>query len=180
MNTVHLLRTLLLGLAFLPSLALAANIEVTLIDDLDGNLNGYCLDIVGGGNNIDPAGGLQAHTCYSYKGELGPDQAIDPDGIAQGEFKVVAFDVCASADNTSEGTKISLAECDGSEQQQFHFAENGNISPKSAMQLCFTAGQETRFGRNGTSPHQIKDLTLETCNPELAAYQQWRTREKDD
>ena len=71
---------------FLPFAVLAADVEVTLQDGLDGNLNGYCLDIRGGGRNIDPSQGLQAHTCYSYRGDLGSDQAFDPEGIPRGEF----------------------------------------------------------------------------------------------
>ena len=37
--------------------AFSADVEVTLKDRLDGNLNGYCLDIRGGGQNIDPSQG---------------------------------------------------------------------------------------------------------------------------
>ncbi|WP_413694037.1 hypothetical protein [Psychromonas sp. KJ10-2] len=51
----------------------ADNVEIALKHNLDGYLNGYCLDISGGGKNIDPANGLQVHTCYSYKGALGSD-----------------------------------------------------------------------------------------------------------
>jgi len=87
----------------LPVSAFAADVEVTLKDGLDGNLNGYCFDIRGGGRNIDPSAGLQSHTCYRYRGDLGADQAFDPEGIASGEFKIPAFDVCA----TMEGTEAS-------------------------------------------------------------------------
>ncbi|MHC5112572.1 MAG: hypothetical protein ACYTHJ_22150, partial [Planctomycetota bacterium] len=103
-----------LGL-LVPIIAFAADVEVSLKDKLDGNLNGYCLDIKGGGQNIDPSRGLQAHTCYSYRGDLGTDQAFDPEGIARGEFHVVAFDVCATMESVEEGTEVSLSACDGSE-----------------------------------------------------------------
>ena len=167
------------GLLF-PVAGFADNIEVTLKDNLDGNLNGYCLDIKGGGPNIDPSRGLQAHTCYSYRGDLGSDQALDPDGIARGEFRIVAFEVCATMDSTEAGAEVALATCDASETQQFDFAENGYISPKSAPGMCLTAGKETAFGRGGTSPHQIKTLTLQSCGEELTAYQEWSTRTQDD
>ena len=159
-----------------PMTASAADVEVTLKDGLDGNLNGYCLDIKGGGQNVDPTRGLQAHTCYSYRGDLGPDQALDPEGIARGEFKVVAFDVCATMESTETGVEVALSTCDGSESQQFDFADSGSISPKSAPGMCLTAGEETTFGRNGTSPHQIKSLTLQTCGGDLTAYQEWYLR----
>ncbi len=132
MKYTSLLRFILRAGLLFPLAAYAANVEVTLKDGLDGNLNGYCLDIKGGGPNIDPSEGLQAHTCYSYRGDLGTDQAIDPEGIARGEFRVVAFKVCATMQGTEVGAEVALSACDGSELQQFDFAESGNISPKSA------------------------------------------------
>lgn len=180
MKCTSFLRVILqLGLLF-PLAAYAADVEVSLKDNLDGNLNSYCLDIRGGGQNIDPAGGLQAHTCYSYRGELGSDQAIDPKGIANGEFKLPAFDVCATMAGTEAGAEVALSTCDESELQQFDFAENGYISPKSAPGMCLTAGDDTAFGRGGTSPHQIKTLTLQSCGGDLTAYQEWYTRTQDD
>ena len=164
----------------LPVAAFAADVEVTLKDGLDGNLNGYCLDIRGGGRNIDPAAGLQAHTCYSYRGDLGSDQAFDPEGIARGEFKILAFDVCATMESTEAGAGVALTACDESEFQRFDFAANGRISPDSAPGMCLTAGNETTFGMGGTSPHQIKNLTLESCADDRAAYQEWTTRTQDE
>lgn len=155
-------------------------VEVTLKDDLDGNLNGYCLDIVGGGANIDPADGLQVHTCYSYRGSLGSDQAVDPDLMAEGTIKVSAFDVCATVPVAEAGAAVGLAACDDSAEQDFVIAESGTIAPANAPDICLTAGEDTRFGRNGTSPHQIKDLTLEACDPAISDRQEWRTREQDD
>lgn len=180
MNHTSLLRLILQAGLLFPVAALAADVEVTLKDNLDGDLNSYCLDIKGGGQNINPADGLQAHTCYSYRGDLGSDQAIDSEGIARGEFKVVAFDVCATMDGTEAGAEVALTACDGGELQQFDFAENGTISPKNAPGMCLTAGKETTFGRGGTSPHQIKTLTLQSCGGDLTAYQEWYTRSQDD
>jgi len=180
MNIRTLLCFLTQASLFSSAVAIAADVEVTLKDNLDGDLNGYCLDIKGGGRNINPADGLQAHTCYSYRGDLGTDQAIDPEGIARGEFKVVAFDVCATMESTEAGAEVALSACDGGDAQQFVFAENGNISPKSAPGMCLTAGNETTFGRGGTSPHQIKTLTLQSCGGDLTAYQEWTTRTQDE
>ena len=64
MKYTTFLRLILQTVWLLPLAAFAENVEVTLKDGLDGNLNGYCLDIMGGGRNIDPSRGLQAHTCY--------------------------------------------------------------------------------------------------------------------
>lgn len=155
-------------------------VEIILKDKLDGNLSGYCFDIMGGGANIDPADGLQAHTCYSYRGALGSDQAVDPNLFANGIIKIVAFDVCATMNSVTTGSKLDLTDCDGSGTQQFIISESGTIAPASAPDMCLTAGEDTRFGRNGTSPHQIKTLTLEACAPASSARQEWRSREKDD
>ena len=38
----------------------ATGVEIALTDQLDGNINLYCLDIAGGNENVDPANGLQA------------------------------------------------------------------------------------------------------------------------
>lgn len=178
MNNKILLCFLAQGSLLFSTAAFAADVEVTLKDNLDGDLNGYCLDIKGGGQNINPADGLQAHTCYSYRGDLGTDQALDPEGIARGQFKVVAFDVCATMQGTEAGAEVALSACDESEMQQFVFARNGNIIPKNAPDMCLTAGKETAFGRGGTSPHQIKTLTLQSCGGDLTAYQEWYTRTK--
>jgi hypothetical protein len=180
MNYTGFLRCIVHVALLFPLAAYAADVEVSLKDSLDGNLNTYCLDIKGGGQNIDPSRGLQAHTCYSYRGELGSDQALDPDGIARGEFKIGAFDVCATMETTEAGAEVALSACDGGEMQQFSFAENGYISPKSAPGMCLTAGEETAFGRGGTSPHQIKTLTLQSCGDDLTAYQEWYTRTQED
>ncbi len=180
MNHTHFLRVTL-GAGFLvAAVALSADVEVTLKDRLDGDLNGYCLDIRGGGQNIDPSQGLQAHTCYSYRGDLGPDQAFDPELMATGEFKVIAFDVCATMEGTQAGAEVALSACDGSELQQFDFSADGGISPKSAPGMCLTAGNETTFGMGGTSPHQIKTLTLQQCSDTLAAYQEWYARTQEE
>lgn len=155
-------------------------VELLLKDKLDGDLSNYCVDIVGGGPNINPANGLQTHTCYSYRGSLGSDQAIDPDLFSQGVIKMTAFDVCAAVANLVQGSKISLEDCRSSPAQEFVISTEGTISPTEAPDLCFTVGEETKFGRGGTSPHQIKSLTLEPCNPALARRQEWRTRKQGD
>ncbi len=180
MKYTILLRFIIQAGLLLPVAAFAANVEVTLKDGLDGNLNSYCFDIRGGGRNIDPSAGLQSHTCYSYRGDLGSDQAFGPEGIARGEFKIIAFDVCATMEGTDAGAGVTLTACDQSELQQFDFALSGNISPKSAPGMCLTAGMDTTFGMGGTSPHQIKNLTLESCGDDVAAYQEWYTRTHED
>lgn len=170
-------KTLTVALATLFTLnAYADEVEITLNDNLDGYLNGYCLDIKGGGKNVDPANGLQVHTCYSYKGALGTDQIFDTTKFADNQLYMPKFDVCAQLSGLESGATVSLAACDNSELQQISVKTNGNISPVAAPTQCFTASLDTARGRGGTSDHQIKKLTLEKCSNERKIFQQWHTR----
>lgn len=159
------------------SMAQAEHVEIALEDALDGNLSGYCLDIAGApGANANPANGLQAHTCYSYRGALEVDQIFDTDRLAEGVLYMPEFDVCATLSAVETGATVGLAACDGSTAQNITLTENGQLSPAGDATLCLTAGEETRMGRGGTSPHQIKALTVETCSAENAPYQTWYPR----
>ena len=51
-------------------------VEIHLIDLLDED-RGYCLDIKGFKSRAKIERGLQAHTCYSYQGNIAIDQAFD-------------------------------------------------------------------------------------------------------
>lgn len=134
------------------------------------------MDIAGGNQDVDPANGLQAHTCYSYQSNLGTDQVFETDYFAQNTLFMPIHDVCATVADAIEGAEVSLATCDGTDAQSFIFSGSGRITPKTAPELCFTAAEDTRLGRGGTSAHQIKDLTLEICSDDLATRQLWMTR----
>ena len=156
----------------------AAGVEVFLKDRLDGNLSQYCIDIMGGFENADPTRGMQAHTCLGYRGEFGVDQVLDSEAFASDQFRFPNFEVCITLNSLELGATASLTTCDDSDAQNIVFAANGNISPKSAQDMCLTAGDEVSFGRNGTSPHQIRTLTLQDCSDTLAPRQQWTTRDQ--
>ena len=156
----------------------ATGVEIALTDQLDGNINLYCLDIAGGNQNVDPANGLQAHTCYSYRGDLGTDQVFDETKFAENTLSMPIYEVCASAATLEAGAEVGLAACDGGEAQQMSFGEDGTIRPVAAENLCFTAGEDTRTGRS--SDHQIKALSLEECSEEAAPRQTWRARKTMD
>lgn len=167
-------------LAAAAAVAEAKDVEVTLQHNLDGYLNGYCFDVVGGGRNIDPSRGLQAHTCYSYRGDLGSDQIFDSEKLSKGSFYMPEFNVCAELENLDEGAKVGLTECKSSDLQNIELKADGTIRPTAAPTTCFTVGLATSQGRGGTSAHQIKTLTLEACADDKAIFQQWRTRSEND
>ncbi|WP_373236811.1 ricin-type beta-trefoil lectin domain protein [Cohaesibacter celericrescens] len=179
-NKFSRLTTFILATGIAASTVLADDVEVTLKDDLDGMLNGYCLDISGGGDGVDPSKGLQSHTCYSYRGSLGEDQIVDSEKLAKGTIYLPRFEVCATMTGLEAGATVALKACDGGALQSFDFTDEGLIKPASTPDMCLTSGKETRLGRGGTSQHQIKSLTLQSCTDAMAPYQLWHTRSKDD
>ncbi len=180
MKKLTFLTSMFFLLIFQASQASAEKVEITLVDQLNGILNGYCFDVAGGNRNIDISKGLQTHTCYSYRGELGEDQIFETSHLSDNQLYMPNYDVCATLTGLEAGAKLGLATCNNSELQSISFSDSGKISPVAAPDLCLTAGEETRFGRGGTSQHQIKTLTLEACSDDKSAYQTWRTRTYDD
>ena len=85
------------------------NYEIYLLENLDDN-RGYCIDIKGSKSNANPENGLQAHTCYSYQGEISVDQKFDQSRIQENEFYMPFFDVfwscCSYFDSFLEGYRI--------------------------------------------------------------------------
>ena len=155
-------------------------VEVVLVDRLDDQ-RGFCLDIRGYKQRARVDRGLQAHSCYSYQGQIGVDQGFDSDAIKAGRFHMPGFDVCMTAGGSQAGARLGLAKCDGSAPQGFSLAANGEIVAKSVPELCVTvAGGDSREGGGGRPVHLIRGLTLETCDEARAKYQRWRFRAEAD
>ena len=101
----------------------AESVEVYVVDMLDNIQNGYCLDIAKGqGENANPDDGLQAHTCYSYRGEIGSDQTFSTSRFESQELYMPDFDVCATAESLEAGSGIGLTACNGSDLQKITFS----------------------------------------------------------
>ncbi len=155
-------------------------VEVTLVDKLDES-RGFCLDTLGFQHEARPEEGLQTHSCYSYQGQLGVDQAFDADGIPGNAFRLIEFDLCMTATGLSAGSEFALEPCDGSDSQRFEHRSNGKIMSLAAPGNCVTAGEgPSRHGGGGTPVHLIRDLTLEVCDGSRDDRQQWRLRETFD
>ncbi|MEO9276085.1 hypothetical protein ABFY09_14705 [Marinomonas sp. 5E14-1] len=180
MKKLTFLTSIFFLLIFQVSHAFAEKVEITLVDQLNGVLNGYCFDIVGGNQNIDITKGLHTHTCYSYRGELGKDQIFESTRFSENTLYMPNYEVCATLSSLNIGATLGLKKCNAGKLQSISFSDSGKISPTSAPNLCLTAGEETRFGLRGKSPHQLKTLTLEACSDDKSAYQTWRTRTYDD
>lgn len=176
--TRHSLASAALAVFLFAGTAQAETVEIYLTDMLDNIQNGYCLDISGGqGADADPDNGLQGHTCYSPSGEIFVDQGFDSERFADGALYMPEFDVCAEVSSLEAAAVVDLAERDGSESQSFVFSGEGTISPAAASGMCLTLGKGIRTGRSDTN--QIKDLTLEDCADNRAAYQTWGNRTAD-
>ncbi len=152
------------------------DVEIFLKAKLDSTTNNYCFDIAGGNKNIDINKGLQAHTCYSYKGKLGPDQIFDKSQFSKNKLFMSKYNVCANAEKLEVNSPIGLSNCNSSQLQQFKLNQQGKITSVVKPNLCITAAKDTRFGKS--KKHQIKKLNLQACSDELARYQAWGLRSK--
>ena len=177
MRLINSILLVIIGALALPLSASAEEVEIYLINKLDGNLNHYCIDMQGFQDNARPEDNLQTHTCYSYQGQLAVDQIIPTEVLENGKIQLVNFDVCAQINGTAGGSTIGLAECSDDETQNIRLLENGNLVPDAAPSMCITAGVSSwAGGRNGDSPHQIRTLNLQPCSQEAFVYQRWGTR----
>ena len=149
-------------------------VEIYLLDPLEDSRN-FCIDIVGSKENADTQRGLQAHTCYSYQGEISVDQGFNKNRISEYEFFIPSFEVCMTFN--SSDNDLALSVCNGSELQKFTFLTNGNIVLNSDPNLCVTVAQnDAREGGGGNPVHLIRDLKIEECQESLSIYQSWGIR----
>ena len=68
-------------------------VEVYLLNTLNDS-RGYCIDMMGYKTNAEINKSLQAHTCYSYQGEISVDQSFIEANIENEEFYIPHFNVC--------------------------------------------------------------------------------------
>ncbi len=149
--------------------------EIYLLEELDES-RGYCIDIKGSKLNADPDNGLQAHTCYSYQGEVSVDQSFDNTKIEQDEFYIPYFDVCMEAASASESSNLLLKPCNKNEKQKFEFNSTGEIVLANNTDLCLTVSEVSREGGGGSPVHLIRDLVLNGCNNNISTRQKWGLR----
>ena len=148
--------------------------EVQLVSKLD-DLRGYCIDIRGHKERAKVQRGLQAHTCYSYQGKIGVDQAFDTSLIASGKFYLPVFDVCMEAENSSQGSRLILTSCADQHLQKFILNSDKEIKLVANITLCLTVSdEESQEGGGGTPVHLMRRLTLENCATTKNQYKQWR------
>ena len=147
--------------------------EVQLVSKLDDQ-RGYCIDIRGHKERAKVQRGLQAHTCYSYQGQIGVDQAFDARLVATGKFYLPVFDVCMAAENRTQGSRLILTRCTDENLQKFALNSDNEIKLVADNELCLTVNDgESQKGGGGTPVHLMRHLTLENCATTKNEYKHW-------
>ena len=148
--------------------------EIQLVSKLDDQ-RGYCIDIRGHKERAKVQRGLQAHTCYSYQGQISVDQAFDTSLLTIGRFSLPAFDVCMEAENSSQGSRLILTRCSEQNLQKFNLTSANEIRLVVNNDLCLAVNDgKSKEGGGGTPAHLMRRLTLENCATTKGKYKHWR------
>ena len=160
----------------LPTIGLVNTVEVYSLNKMD-EPRGYCIDIKGHKSKAKVDRGLQAHTCYSYQGNIAVDQGFDHVKLIRNEFYLPAFNVCMEAESFTTSSGIGLSDCKNENLQKFQWYEKDKIQLIGSTVLCLTIAQgQSRNGGGGLPLHKIKNLSLEICSDHLEPYQVWGIR----
>jgi hypothetical protein len=165
-----------LGFFLITSSQADDNVEIYLLNQLD-DPRGFCIDVQGHKLKAQINKGLQAHTCYSYQGEISPDQGFNSLKLTKNQFILTFFNVCMEASSLKTSTNLKLEKCDRNKLQNFEWSNKKEIRLISNRKLCLTVGQEkSKKGGGGTPVHLLRKLSLELCNKSLQSYQAWSVR----
>ena len=149
-------------------------LEVKLLNNLDDK-RGFCIDIKGHKFRAKISRGVQAHTCYSYQGEIAVDQGLDANKLKQKKLFFSYFDVCVHPTSSENSLNLSLEKCGSTEE--FVFSEDNTIRLKNNTNLCLTVAEgNSRKGGGGSPLHLIRDLSMKTCNQQNSVYKTWGIR----
>ena len=99
-------------------------VEIKLINNIDDK-RGFCVDIKGHKNRAKIERGLQAHTCYSYQGDIAVDQGLDANKLKQKELFFPNFNVCVHPSSNNNPLSLTLVKCKNT--QEFIFYEDNTI-----------------------------------------------------
>jgi len=149
-------------------------VEIKLLNNLDDK-RGFCIDIKGHKFRAKISRGIQAHTCYSYQGEIAVDQGLDANKLKQKQLFFPYFDVCVHPTSSKNPLNLNLLKCDNTEE--FVFSEDNTIRLKNNTNLCLTvADGYSRKGGGGSPVHLIRNLSMQTCNQQNSVYKTWGIR----
>jgi hypothetical protein len=173
------MRKLLLSfylLVLIPNIVLGGIVEIYSLNQMDDD-RGFCIDIRGHKSKAKVNRGLQAHTCYSYQGEVAVDQGFDTGKLMENQFHLPAFNVCMEAASVTASASLQLTKCRNGQLQRFEWDKEGRIHLMDDENLCLTVAQgESRKGGGGSPVHLIRNLSMETCSDTLKPFQRWGMR----
>ena len=171
-----ILVTFVLGLFIITPSQANYSAEIYLLNQLD-EPRGFCIDIKGHKFKAKIDKGLQAHTCYSYQGEISPDQGFNSLKLTKNQFILPFFNVCMEASSLKASTNLKLGKCDRNKLQNFEWSNKNKILLISNRKLCLTVDQgQSKKGGGGTPVHLMRNLSLELCDKSLNPYQAWSVR----
>ena len=151
-------------------------VEIYSLNQMDDD-RGFCIDIRGYKSKAKVNRGLQAHTCYSYQGEVAVDQGFDPSKLMENQFHLPAFNVCMEAASVTASASLQLTKCRDGQLQRFEWGKEGKIYLVDDKSLCLTVAQgESRKGGGGSPVHLIRNLSMETCSDTFKPFQRWGMR----
>ena len=163
-------------LFLIPNILLGEIVEIYSLNQMDDN-RGFCIDIRGHKSKAKVNRGLQAHTCYSYQGEVAVDQGFDSRKLMKNQFQLPAFNVCMEAESVTASASLQLSKCRDGQLQRFEWDKEGRIHLMDDENLCLTVAQgESRKGGGGSPVHLIRNLSMETCSDTLKPFQRWGMR----
>ena len=163
-------------LFLLPNFVSAEVVEIYSLNHIDDR-RGYCIDIKGHKFKAKVQKGLQAHTCYSYQGEITVDQGFDSHKLIDNQFNISYFNVCIEIKLLNASTSLQLKKCQNDQLQKFKRDNEGRIQPVSGMNLCLTIAKgQPKRGGGGSPVHLIRKLSLKDCSVTLKSFQRWGKR----
>ena len=171
-----ILAIIVLGLLLITPSQADDSVEIYLLNQLD-DPRGFCIDIKGHKLKAQINKGLQARTCYSYQGEISPDQGFSSHKLTKNQFILPSFDVCMEASSLTASANLRLRKCDRNKLQNFEWSNENKIYLIGNRKLCLTVGQgQSKRGGGGSPVHLMRNLSLELCAESLNPYQTWSVR----
>ena len=167
---------IVLGLLLITPSQANDNVEVYLLNQLDDSRS-FCIDVRGHKFKAQINKELQAHTCYSYQGEISPDQGFNSRELTKNQFIFTSFNVCMEASSLTPSANLRLRKCDRNKLQNFEWSHENKIHLIGNRKLCLTVDQEqSKKGGGGSPVHLMRNLSLELCTESLNTYQAWGVR----
>ena len=151
-------------------------VEIHLLDNLDDD-RGFCIDIKGHKSRAKIERGIQAHTCYSYQGQISIDQGFKKHSITNSSFYILGFSVCMKVKSVNFKHEVILGKCDNMNLDSLTFSENNQIHLTKDKSYCLTVIENTlRTGKGGSPIHKMRDIELLKCNKNINYLQKWGYR----